>query len=393
VNAAPLADLKPTVILVAIDGFHPDYLQKYRAPHLQELARTGVRAKWLIPSYPTLTFPNFYTIATGLHPQNHGIVGNSIYDPGFNATFGLSKREEVSNGRWWGGEPIWVTAEKQGQRAATYFFPGSEAEIGGVRPTFRQNFDEKVPDFQRVDTVLSWLDLPTAQRPTFFTLYFEEIDKAGHDAGPDSPAVANAVTDVDAALGRLMAGLWRRGIYHRVNLVVVSDHGMAPLKPTDVVLLDDYFDFKRAQQIVWSSQVVGIFPRQGEEEAIYNALKDKLLHAQVYRKADVPARFHYTRGPRIAPIICIADEGWAITQRSRYNEARARTQGTRGAHGYDNQLESMRAIFVAHGPVFKGATVVEPFSNTEVYGMMTGVLGLKPAPNDGSSVTLHEVLR
>jgi predicted AlkP superfamily pyrophosphatase or phosphodiesterase len=392
-HAAPTTDLQPTVILVAIDGFHPNYLTKYRAPNLNQLAQKGVRARWMTPSYPTLTFPNFYTIATGLLPQNHGIVGNSIYDPNFDATFGLSKREEVSNARWWGGEPIWVTAEKQGQRAATYFFPGSEAPIGGIRPSFWKPFDEKVPNFERVDGILNWLDLPAAQRPTFFTVYFDEVDHAGHDAGPNSPEVAAAVANVDAAVGRLVAGLGARGLVQSVNLVVVSDHGMTPQRATDVVLLDDYFELARAQQVVWSGQIVGIFPKSGEEDAIYRALKAKMRHARVFRKADVPARFRFNRGPRIAPLICIADEGWAITQRSRFNEARAKTQGVRGAHGYDNRLKSMRAIFIAHGPAFKRGAVVKPFQNTEVYGVMTRILGLKPAPNDGTGRAMREVLR
>ncbi len=393
-NAAPLDDLKPTVILVSLDAFKPAYLGQYAAPNLNAMAATGVRAQWMTPAYPALTFPNHYTLATGLYPEHHGIVGNSIYDPNFDATFGLSKREAVEDGRWWGGEPIWVTAEKQGQRAATYFFPGSEAEIGGVRPTYWKHFDDSIPNNERIDTTLGWLDLPAAERPTFFTLYFDEVDHAGHEGGPDSPGVAAAVKSVDDAMARLIAGLKARGVYDRVNLIIVSDHGMVAQPATNVVLLDNYFDLGLAKQITWSSQVVGIFPQAEQEDAIYNALKAQATpHMQVYRKADVPARFHYNEGPRIAPIICIAEEGWAMTQKGRYNEARAKTQGIKGAHGYDNQLESMRAIFLAHGPAFKAPSVVEPFPNTDVYEIMTRILGLKAAPNDGDGVGAREVLK
>ena len=179
----PIKDLKATVILISIDGFRADYLDKYPAPTLGLLARQGVRAKWMTPTFPTLTFPNHYSIATGLYPDNNGIVGNNIYAPEFNKTFTMSKREEVQNGRWWLGEPIWVTAEKQGQRAAAYFFPGTEAEIAGKRLSYWKAYDEKIPNFERVDTALSWLDLPIDKRPTMIILYFSDVDSAGHDGG------------------------------------------------------------------------------------------------------------------------------------------------------------------------------------------------------------------
>jgi predicted AlkP superfamily pyrophosphatase or phosphodiesterase len=217
--------LKPTVILISLDGFRADYLKKYSAPNLGRLAAEGVRARWLIPSFPSLTFPNHYAIATGLYPQDNGIVDNSIYDPVTESSFSMSNDEAVRDGRWWWGEPIWITAEKQGQRAGVYFFPGSEAEIEGVRPTYWKHYDGKVPNSERVDTVLSWLDLPATQRPTFFALYFSDVDTAGHDSGPDSEGVGNAVARVDETVGRLMQGLEERNLYDRINIIVVSDHG------------------------------------------------------------------------------------------------------------------------------------------------------------------------
>jgi predicted AlkP superfamily pyrophosphatase or phosphodiesterase len=189
----PIRDLRPTVILVSLDGFRYDYLTRYNPTNLNYLAWKGLRAKWLIPSFPTKTYPNHYSIATGLYPQNHGIIENSIYDPDFKAVFTLSNREEVQNGRWWLGEPIWVTAEKQGQKAASVFFPGTEAEIAGRRPTYWRTYDETIPNAQRVDTILSWLDLPLAERPTFLSLYFSDVDDAGHEFSPDSVETRNAV--------------------------------------------------------------------------------------------------------------------------------------------------------------------------------------------------------
>jgi predicted AlkP superfamily pyrophosphatase or phosphodiesterase len=397
VKLRPIKDLKPTVILISVDGFRADYLDKYPAPTLTLLVKQGVRAKWMTPAFPTLTFPNHYTIATGLYPNNHGIVGNNIYDPEFKQTFGMSKREEVQNGRWWLGEPIWVTAEKQGQRAAAFFFPGTEAEIAGKRPSFWKDFDDKFPNFERVDTVLSWLDLPVRERPTMITMYFSDVDHAGHDAGPDSENVRQAIARVDQALGRLVAGLKSRGIFNRVNLIIVSDHGMARLAPNQVVVLDDYFDLSQAEIVVWNSGMVHIFPKPEIEQAIYATLKSKAPpQAPVYRKQELPERFHYGKSRRIGDIVALADEGWTITSRERYRPPAPTADGAvkySGGHGFDNQLESMRALFVAHGPAFKKRAVVEPFESVEVYNVMARILRLKPASNDGSDAAARAVLR
>jgi predicted AlkP superfamily pyrophosphatase or phosphodiesterase len=389
-------DLKPTVILISLDGFRADYLEKYRAPNLSRLAAEGVRARWLIPSFPSLTFPNHYTIATGLYPQHHGIVNNEMYDPVFDATFAVSDREALRNGRWWGGEPIWVTAEKQGQHAGVYFFLGSEAKIEGVRPTYWKPYDGKVPNSERVDTVLSWLDLPTAQRPTFLALYFSDMDTAGHGFGPDSPEVGKAVAEVDTAVGRLIQGLRARNIYDQVNIIVVSDHGMATVAPTHVVILDNYFDSKEAAHVVWGDEVTSIFPRAGEEKAISRSLKTKSLqHARCYLKRDIPARFHYRNNRRIGAIVCMADEGWKMFSRDYYESERQKGKIPNhliGAHGYDNRLQTMRAIFIAHGEAFKRGVVVRPFRNIDIYDIMARILRLRAAKNDGSLKTAHVVL-
>lgn len=390
-------DLKPTVILISIDGFHPDYLEKYSAPTLTMLARQGVRAKWMTPVYPSMTFPNHYSIATGLYPDRHGIVGNNIYDPEFKQTFSLSKREEVQNGRWWFGEPIWVTAEKQGLRAAAFFFPGTEAEIGGKRPSHWKTYDDKVPNSERVDTALSWLDRPDSERPRLILTYFGDVDHAGHQSGPDSGEVRQAVSEVDTALKRLVDGLKSRGIFERVNIIIVSDHGMARIDPSQVILIDNYFDPKQAEAIVWNGCSVNIFPGPGMEQSIYSALKSKPIpHVTIYRKQDTPERFHYSRSKRIGDIVVMADEGWTLVSRERYRApARAANGGGayRGAHGYDNRAESMRAIFIAHGPAFKQSQVIEPFENIDVYNVMAEILRLKPASNDGGDATANAALR
>jgi predicted AlkP superfamily pyrophosphatase or phosphodiesterase len=397
----PIKDLKPTVILISIDGFRADYLDRYPAPTLSVLARQGVRAKWMTPAFPTLTFPNHYAIATGLYPDNNGIVGNNIYAPEFKQTFAMSRREEVQNGRWWLGEPIWVTAEKQGQRAAAFFFPGTEAEIAGKRLSYWKPYDGKIPNFERVDTALSWLDLPTDKRPTMIILYFSDVDSAGHDGGPDSEDVKQSIAKVDESLGRLVEGLKSRDVFDRVNLILVSDHGMARMDPRQPVLLDDYFDVSQAETVVWNAAMAHIFFKAGSKpemgEKIYSTLKSRApQQVKIYRKSELPARFHYGKSGRIGDVVVVAEEGWLMTSRERYRAPEPSANGAvryRGEHGYDNQLESMRALFVAHGPAFKKGIVVEPFENVDVYKVMAKILGLKPAVNDGGDATARAVLR
>lgn len=391
----PIKDLQPTVILISLDGFRYDYLQKYDPVVLNQLAREGVRARWLTPSFPSKTFPNHYTIATGLYPQNHGIVENNVYVPEFNATFMMSNRDEVQNGRWWLGEPIWITAEKQGQKAAPLFWPGSEAKIGGLAATYWQPYDSKITNDARVDKALAWLDLPRAERPTFLTLYFSDVDDAGHNAGPDSVQTRDAVHKVDQAIGRLVAGLKAREIFPQVNLIIVADHGMAVQDYHHAIMLDELFDVNLAEKILWTGEIVSIFPKAGQEQTIYQTLKAKLPpQAKVYRKRELPARLHYSTGPRVAPLLVLPAEGWILTNQKRYQEAKEKGDLThlKGGHGYDNQLPSMRAIFIAHGAAFKHGRVVAPFANIHIYNIMTRILGLRPAPNDGNYTAANAVL-
>ena len=390
----PIKDLKPTVILISLDGFRADYLEKFKPPTLNELARTGVRAKWLIPSFPSKTFPNHYTIATGLYPEHHGIIENNIYD--FGAIFGIDKKPEVQDPRWWLGEPIWVTAEKQGQRAAAYFFPGTETSIEGFRPTLTKEYNGKSPNDLRVDTILAWLDLPAAKRPTMLTLYFSDVDDAGHEFSPDAEETRYAVLEVDDNLRRLVDGLKRRKIFDRLNLIIVSDHGMATVERKNAIFLDDFFDEKtQTEKTLWTGEIVQIFPKAGEESKIINALQSRIKHATCWRKREIPARFRYQSSPRIAPVICSADEGWILTNHKRYDEWRERDElrGARGAHGYDNRLESMRATFIAHGAAFKKNYVAQPFENVEIYNLMCKILNLTPAKNDGDLDKVKNLLR
>ncbi len=385
-QARRIKDLAPTVILISIDGFRHDYLDKATAPNLQRLAQNGVRAQGMIPAFPSKTFPNHYTIVTGLYPEHHGIVSNTMYDPELDARFRIADRAAVEDSRWWGGEPLWVTAQQQGRISATYFWVGSETEIRGVRPAYWKRYEHDTPNAARVAQVLAWLDLPKSQRPTLITLYFSMIDDVGHEFGPDSPELIKAVGEIDAVIGELVHGLEARDIFKRVNLIVVSDHGMAATSAERVIYLDDYLDLQQVEVIDWTP-VLALLPRPGQEEAVYQKLKGAHPHLQVYRKAEIPERFHFRRHRRIMPIMGLADDGWTIS-------AHGRRRGPRGGdHGYDNLLPSMRATFLAHGPAFKSRLRVAPFQNIHVYNLVCEILQLRPAPNDGSLDSVRIMLK
>jgi len=342
----------------------------------------------MIPSFPTKTFPNHYTLVTGLYPGNHGIVANNMWDDTLQARFTMSNRAAVTDARWWGGEPIWVTARKQGQKAAAMFWPGSEAPIGGHYPDYWRKFQDDLPHTERISWILEQFHRPGAERPTFTTLYFSDVDHAGHDFGPGTDEVRQAVQRVDAALGELIKGLRARGIFEQVNLIVVADHGMASVSNTGQIFLDDYVDPATVQVVDWSP-VLAIKARDGDHEALLQKLK-KAPHLTMYRKHELPARYHYSRHPRVTPLIGVADPGWTITTRKRAAE---RSNPERGTHGYDPALRDMHAAFIAHGPNFKPGAKLNPFENVHVYAAMAHILGLQPAKNDGDVKVLQKVMR
>jgi predicted AlkP superfamily pyrophosphatase or phosphodiesterase len=380
-------------VLVSVDGLRADVVGSGAMPTLDAMAAHGVRARWMTPSYPSLTFPNHYTLVTGLRPDHHGIVNNTMRDPVLGA-FSLHDRDAVEDARWWGGEPAWVTLQKHGGHAATMFWPGSEAPIAGAYPEYWLPFDGAMPPAARVDQVLAWLDLPPPRRPTFITLYFDQVDHAGHDRGPESAEVRAAQELVDAALARLRAGLQARGLLDRVDVVVVSDHGMAPVAEGQGEFLDDYLAAEglpiEALDVVSRGTAVGVAPAPGSDAAaVEAALLGRHPHAGCWRKGELPARWHYGTHPRIPAIVCQADVGWILTTR----EAWRRREHETGAHGFDPQLPEMRAVFVADGPSFADGAVLPPFDNVDVYPLLMQLLGVPAQPNDGDASVFAPVLR
>lgn len=380
---------RDSVLLVSLDGFHPRYLTLGITPALSRLADAGTRAEWMSPSYPTLTFPNHYTLVTGLRPDHQGIVHNTMQDAALGG-FRMSDRMAVGDSRWWGGEPIWIGAEKAGLPSATLFWPGSEAEIDGLRPTRWQSFDASVAPEARADTVRGWMAEPDATRPRIATLYLEHVDTAAHAHGPDSAEALAAVRLVDAAIGRLVDGMAADGTLARTNIVVVSDHGMAEVPAGQAIDVATIVDPALAT-VVTTGQVLTVQPLPGQEDAAARALVGAHARHDCWRKADLPPRWHYGSHPRIPAIVCQMHEGWdAVTAGTL---AKRPTDHPRGSHGYDPELASMRALFIAHGPAFRSGAVIAPFDNVHVYPLLARLVGIPAAPGDGEIAALLPALR
>lgn len=391
---SPAAANRPPIILISLDGFRADYFDKAPSPALHELIRRGTRAESMIPSFPSKTFPNHYTIVTGLYPGHHGIVANNIKDPPTGRLLTLAKAEEVGDAMWWGGEPIWVTAERAGIVTGAMFWPGTEAPIMGVRPHYWKVYDGKFAPTDRVDQVLQWFDLPQPMQPGLVTLYFSDVDSAGHDNGPESPEVREAITQVDSYVARLVRGLEQRAILDAVNIIVVSDHGMATTSMDRVVVLDDYVSLDDVE-VVDINPTLGLFPKEGKTESVYRALANAHPRLKVYRRHETPERWHYRDHPRIPPVFGIADEGWQVLRRRTVEQIRAgKDTPELGSHGYDPDVAiSMRTIFVGAGPSFRQGVTVPPFQNIHVYHALARILGVPPAPNDGDPRIARSLLR
>ncbi len=392
-RAQPAASPTPRpgpVILISLDGFRADYLKRGATPTLSRLAREGGWAEeGMRPSFPSLTFPNHYTLVTGLRPDHHGIVNNTIEDPSIpeNPKFTLSDVNANADTRWWAaGEPIWVTVGRAGLRTATVGWPGSEAQIGGRRPDRFTHYDFDTPYSARVDTALAWLGLPAAKRPDLLTLYLDEPDHTGHEAGPDSPALTAQLRRVDAAVARLVAGLKRRGVYDRANIVVVADHGMAAVRRDRVLYLDDLADADQVRAVTLGP-VAGLEPKTPEAEAKLLAPHD---HLRCWRKGEMPAAFHYGANPRVPPVVCLADLSWQLQTRA----AAAKWNGFNlGQHGFDPAAPEMRALFLAHGPAFRPGSRLPAFDNVDVQPLLARLLGVVAPAADGSIDVFRAALR
>ena len=365
---------KPYVVVVSFDGFRHDYMEMFDTPNFDRVAAEGARADGLIPVFPSLTFPAHYSIATGVYPGSHGLVANTFYDREFDRFYSLSDRETVEDGRWYGGEPIWVTAEKQGMVSAAFYFVGTEADVQGIRPSRWKRFDPIIPNEVRVDTVLTWLSLPDEQRPHLVSLYFAEADYAGHRFGPgDGPELAGAVEQVDQALGRLLDGLDELPHGDRVFVLLVSDHGMGNVRPDGHYALDEIADLSGAR--LTSGGNVGIlFVEEGEEriEELRAQLDAGMPNAEVYRSHEAPERLHLNGHPRFGDLVVVPEEGYTVGIGPRRGSSR-------GMHGWDPRFRSMHGNFLVKGPGIDPGTRLPRLEGVDIYPFMARVLGLEPA--------------
>ena len=375
---------RPYLIILSMDGFRWDYPNLYATPNLDSIARIGVKASSLEPSFPSKTFPNHYTIATGWYPGHHGIVLNSFYDPKL-GEYKLSNRKAVTNPAFYGGEPIWVTAEKQHVRSACFFWPGSEAPIKGIFPEHYKKYDASVTFASRVDTVIAWLRLPPARRPHLILWYVNEPDRSGHLYGPRSQKVRTRVESLDSLIGAYCRKIRSLPQADSINLVFTSDHGMETITRRKSIALDDYIPQAWLKDLQGGNPVIMLQPRKGYQDSVVGRLS-KVKHMQTYTPENMPVRFHYTGNPRIYPVVCVADSAWSIYWDKKYF-------GNGGTHGYDPGNRNMHALLEACGPSFKSGVVTPDIKNVDLYNVFSRIMGLSPAKNDGSTRAADLLLR
>jgi len=377
---------RPVTVLVGIDGFRADYLERGVTPHLAALAAEGATGP-MRPSFPTKTFPNHFALVTGKRPDRNGIVGNAMIDPRRpGQIFSLGDPRQALDPLWWNEtEPVWITAERAGIRTATMFWPGSEVAIGGLRPSDWMRYDQNVGNVQRVNTLIDWLRRPAAIRPAFATIYFDTVDTAGHRFGPDSAEVNAALTEVDTRIGELVDGAAALGV--PLNLVIVADHGMRQTDEERVIQLDTLID-RPSYIAVETGPYAAIEPVTGTDDRVATALLVPHEHMTCTRKENLPERLHYGTNPRVAAIICIAENGWTILAGPPAYPL------TGGAHGYDNADPEMLALFIASGPGFAKGVRLEVFDNVAVAALLRAVMGLpEDAEVDGKLADVSAALR
>ncbi len=380
----------PYLILVSIDGFRWDHLDRYPAPAIEQLAASGVRAKALVPVFPSLTFPNHYSIATGLYPANHGIVGNNFPGMDQDDWYAYKDRGSVQDGRWYGGEPIWVAAERHGLVSAAFFFVGTEAPVSGISPTHWFDFDQEVPGAERVDQVLEWLSQSPETRPHMITLYFEEVDQASHRFGPDSTESIAAITNVDSHIDRLVRGVSNLAIADEVSILLVSDHGQSSYRQDiEPLILDQVVDLDGIA-VVDGGSAAFLFAREVDRArlvAVRDAINDSWQHGRAWLREEAPESFHVTGNSRFPEIIVLADPQYGVI-----GTAERHYIMTAGDHGWSPEFPDMHGIFIAAGPRLPRGAVIDAISAVDVYPMMREILELPQVEVDGDASVLLPML-
>ncbi len=377
---------KQYLIMLSMDGFRWDYASRVETPNLDQIAEQGVKAEYVKPVFPTKTFPNHYAMATGLYADNHGIVNNNFYCPKLDAQYRISDRQSVENGDFYHGEPIWVTAEKQGMKTASFFWVGSEAPVKGIQPTWWKKYDGGIPFHARIDSVINWMQLPENKRPQLITLYFDEPDRQGHYTGPESVEVDQMVIKLDSLVGVLTKKLQQLPEYENINLIITSDHGMGETSSERYINLHSHTPKEWFERIHGGNPMYSVQPKSGMEDSVINKLR-KLEHIKVLRKAEIPERLHYGSNPRIDDLIILADTTWSIGWEELPPGIR-----TGGAHGWDNHWRDMHTIFYAMGPAFLNNHQHPPIEVVDLYPLIAEILNLEPENVDGNTERIEGML-
>jgi predicted AlkP superfamily pyrophosphatase or phosphodiesterase len=379
------------LIVISIDGFRADYIDRGVTPTLARLAKDGAHATAMRPSFPSVTYPNHYTLVTGLYPDHHGVVDNNMWDAKVSPERFTVRGQNTELPAWWeGATPLWNSAQAQGRISAAAGWPGSSVKIDGGRPDYLDNYRPDRDPQEIAAVSLNWLDLPAKFRPALQFLYFDDVDRAGHEHGPDSPDMNQALRRVDAALASLVAGLKKRGLYGRTNIVIVSDHGMAATANARATVIDELAGPDIASIRSNPAASVGIDALPGKEAELAAILLAPHPHFTCWRKGEIPARFHYGSNPRVPQFFCLNETGWGFTTKA----AKAGwTKEHPGDHGFDPADPAMAALFVAHGPAFRSGVTLNPFDNVNVYALLAQVGGVAPQSHDGSLAPFEKSLK
>jgi predicted AlkP superfamily pyrophosphatase or phosphodiesterase len=384
---------KPYVILISLDGFRWDYVEKYQPPHLSTFINNGVKAQSLIPSFPSKTFPNHYTIATGMYPDQHGIIGNSFYSNEKKVTYNIGNREMVEDGTFYGGDPIWVQAERAHMVSASYFFVGSEAAIQGIRPSYYEIYDGKIENQKRVTQVIDWLGLPKKRRPHLITMYFSDMDDTGHKYGPrNDEELKKALFDLDENLGTLFKEAEATGL--PINIIIVSDHGMTELSTSKMIPIES-IENDELFLTINNGAIVNIHPKKDiDKDAVYNYLKQKEAHFKVYKTENTPG-FEYTpKNKDWGTFQVLPDFGYYFSSRKRIASLHENNITTVGVHGYETKQKDMHGIFYANGPAFKNNYAIPSLKNIHIYPLICEILKLEiPSTIDGKLNQINSVLK
>ncbi|XP_029352426.1 ectonucleotide pyrophosphatase/phosphodiesterase family member 5 [Echeneis naucrates] len=375
---------RPKLLLVSFDGFRWDYVDRVPTPNFHSIMDEGVTVERVENAYITKTFPNHYSLVTGLYAETHGIVANEMYDPIMNQSFSM-ETDSIYESRWWEeAVPLWVTIQKAGGKSGAAMWPGSDVKIHGMFPTQFLQYNASVSFETRVERIVDWFSAPKEKAVDFGVLYWEEPDESGHNLGPQSSLMDVVIAGIDEKLGFLINELKKAGLYEQVNLIVTSDHGMTQLFTDNIIELDEYVS-RDLYTLVDKSPVVGILPKEGKVQEVYNKLLDANPNMVVYKKEEIPTHFHYQHNIRIMPIILEAKEGWTIMQ-NRTGHVML------GNHGYDNTLRSMQPVFVARGPAFRQNYVKTSMRSVDLYPLMCHILSVRPLPNNGSLLNVQDLL-